>query len=187
MRLIRDELRRTKPSDDTYKKMRDRISHLSSGVAIIKIGAFGSKERTALREQIENALLVVSASAQEGMVPGGGAALLQCVPALQKLRANGDEGAGIRVVARALEEPMRRLAASAGQHPPVVVAAARRRGPGYGYDVLAEKVVNMREAHITDPTKVVRAALTTAASAANMALTTTALVLHRKPSTEVEP
>ena len=185
--LIREELRRAKPTDDSYKKLRDRIAHLSSGVAIIKIGAFGSKERTALREQIENALLVVSASAQEGMVPGGGAALLQCVPTLAKLKVNGDEGVGIQVVARALEEPMRRLAASAGQHPPVVIEAVRRRGAGFGYDVLTERIVDMRAAHITDPTKVVRAALTTAASAVSMALTTAALVLHRKPSTEVEP
>ncbi|MHB0878259.1 MAG: chaperonin GroEL [Anaerolineae bacterium] len=187
IKLIRDNMRGLKPTDENYPKLRDRIAHLSSGVAIIKIGAFGSKERKAMKEQIENALLVVSASAQEGMVPGGGAALLHCIPALSRMRENGDVGLGIQVVARALEEPMRRLAASSGQHPPIVVETAKRRGTGYGWDVLGEKVADMRAASITDPLKVVRSALETAASATTMALTTAALILHKKPSTEVEP
>ena len=186
-RSIRDELRRMKPSDDDFSKLRERLSHLSAGVAIIKLGAFGSKERKAMREQIENALLVVSASAQEGMVAGGGAALLDCLPVLERLKADGDEAVGVGIVAKALEAPMRRLARSVGQHPPVVVAGVRRRGAGYGYDVLSDKIVDMRSARITDPVKVVRVALETAASAVTMAITTSALVLHRKPSTEVTP
>jgi chaperonin GroEL len=94
---------------------------------------------------------------------------------------------GIAVIERALEEPIRRLAESVGHHPPLVVEAARRRGAGYGFDVLSERVVNMTKAGVSDPVKVVKAALTSAASAANMALTTAALVLHRKPKTEMEP
>lgn len=187
VKLIRDTMRGLKPTDEDYPKLRERVSHLSSGVAIIKIGAFGAKERKAIKEQIENALLVVSASAQEGMVPGGGAALLHCIPALSKVHAEGDVQLGVQVVARALEEPVRRLAASAGQHPPIVVDAAKRRGSGYGYDVIGERVTDMRRASITDPLKVVRSALETAASATTMALTTSALVLRKKPSTEVEP
>ena len=187
VRLIRQQMRDTKLSDDGYKPLRERISHLSSGVAIIKIGAFGSKERQQLKEQVENALLVVSASAQEGMVSGGGAALLACVPTLKRLKAEGDEALGIKVVERALEEPMAALARSAGFHPPVIVAGARRRGPAFGLDVLSEKMVNMESAGIADPARVVKAALTTASSAACMALTIEALILHRKPTTAVEP
>ncbi|NPV09739.1 MAG: chaperonin GroEL [Anaerolineae bacterium] len=187
IRQIRQEMKLSDLSEDTYKKLRERLSHLSAGVAILKIGAFGEKERKALREQVENTLLVISASAEEGMVPGGGAALLACTSALRRLRANGDESLGVAIVERALEEPIRRLAMSAGHHPPLVINAARRRGPGYGFDVLSERVVDMRRAGISDPAKVVKAALTTAASAANMTLTTAALVLHRKPETVMEP
>ncbi len=187
IRLIRDEIKRTDLSDDSYQKLRQRISHLSSGVAIIKIGAFGEKERKASREQLENTLLVISASAQEGMVPGGGAGLLACTSSLKRLKADGEEALGVAIIERALEEPMRRLAASAGQHPPLILNAVRRRGAGFGYDVLAEKVADMAAAGIMDPVKVLKAALTTAASAASMALTTAAIVLHRKPDTMMEP
>ncbi len=187
IRLIRQQLRERKPSDDGYKPLRERLSSLSTGVAIIKIGAFGAKEREQLKELVENTLLVVSVSAQEGMVPGGGAALLAAVPAVRRVRARGDEAAGLQVVARALEEPMKQLARSAGEHPPLVVEMARRRGAGYGYDVVAGKVRDMRAAGIADPTKVVKAALRAAASAVSMLITTEALVLHRKPATAVEP
>ncbi|MGI6208433.1 MAG: chaperonin GroEL [Anaerolineae bacterium] len=187
VRLIRQEMKQSDLSEDTYTKLRDRLSHLSAGVAILKLGAFGDKERKALRERVENTLLIISASAEEGMVPGGGAALLACIPALRRLKAESDEAMGIAVIERALEEPIRRLAESVGHHPPLVVEAARRRGAGYGFDVLSERVVNMTKAGVSDPVKVVKAALTSAASAANMALTTAALVLHRKPKTEMEP
>ena len=97
------------------------------------------------------------------------------------------EGATEAIIERALEEPMRRLAQSTGKHPPLIVEAARRRGASFGYDVLTEKVVDMRKAGISDPVKVVKAALTSAASATNMTMTTAALVLHKKPDTVMEP
>ena len=187
IRSIRDRLRELKPSDDKYKPLRERIGHLSTGVAIIKIGSFSAKERKEKREQIENALLVLSASTELGMVPGGGAAYLSCLPVLKRLKAEGDELLGIRAVMYALEAPMRRLAASGGQHPPVVLDAARRRGNGFGYDVVADKIVDMRAAGISDPVKVLVKALEAAGSAVTMALTTSALVLHSSPSTEMEP
>ena len=113
--------------------------------------------------------------------------MLACVPALRRLKVEPEEALGLKVVERALEEPMRRLALSSGQHPPLIVEAARRRGSRFGYDVLTEKIVDMRKAGISDPVKVVKAALTSAASATNMTITTAALVLHRKPDTVMEP
>ncbi len=186
-RLIREELRKSDLSEDSYTKIRERLAHLSTGVAILKLGAFGDKERKALREQVENTLLVISASAEEGMVAGGGAALLACATQLRRLKTSPEQSLGVKVVERALEEPMRRLAQSTGKHPPLIVEAARRRGASFGYDVLTEKVVDMRKAGISDPVKVVKAALTSAASATNMTMTTAALVLHKKPDTVMEP
>ncbi|NLT41801.1 MAG: chaperonin GroEL [Anaerolineae bacterium] len=187
IRQIREELRKSDLSEDSYTKVRERLSHLSAGVAILKLGAFGEKERKALREQVENTLLVISASAEAGMVAGGGTALLACATKLRHLKASPEQALGVKVVERALEEPMRRLALSTGKHPPLIIEAARRRGPRFGYDVLTEKVVDMRQAGISDPVKVIKAALTSAASATNMTMTTAALVLHKKPDTVMEP
>jgi len=187
VRTIREQLRSLTPADDAFKPLRDRLSTLSSGVAILKIGAFGSRERKEIRERVENALLVMSACAADGMVPGGGAALLACIPRLKRLQAKGDEKAGILMVMHALEAPMSRLAESAGHHAPLVINAAVRRGSDHGFDVMAEKVVNMRKAAISDPVRVVRSALEAAASAAMMTLTIEALVLHKKPDTAMEP
>ena len=129
----------------------------------------------------------VTAGMEGGVVPGGGAAYLACIPAVEAVEAEGDEALGVRIVARALEEPMRRIAENAGIHPPLAIAQALAQGPGYGLDVRSKKIVDMLEVGIVDPTAVVKRALQQAVSGAMMLLTTDALVLHRKPKESFDP
>jgi len=156
-------------------------------VGELRIGALTEQERKALTEVAEQAMKAVQAGMESGIVPGGGAAYLGCIPALQELEAEGDEKIGIDIVARALEEPMRCIAANAGAHPPLAIDEALRAGPNFGFDARRKAVVNMLEEGIVDPTRVARRALQLAASGAMMLMTTDALVLHRKPKETFEP
>lgn len=183
---LRQRLRETHDAEER-QNLRELVTHFSAGVGELRIGALTEKERTALTELAEEAMKIVKAGMEGGIVAGGGAAYLACIPALEALHAEGDEALGVRIVARALEEPMRCLVANAGAEPSVAIAEARRAGPNFGFDVRHKKIVNMIEAGIVDPTMVVKRALQMASSAAMMLLSTDALVLHRKPKENFEP
>jgi chaperonin GroEL len=154
------------------------------------IGAHTEAERSTLRQKADKALHALPIALREGWVPGGGVAYLNCIPAVLDTltRAEGDEAMGIKVLARALEEPFRRIVANAGVTAPgILIAQMQQRGPGYGYDVIKRKIVSMERDGILDAAGVLGAALQTAVSGAIMALTTDTIVLKRNPQTSMEP
>ncbi len=166
---------------------RELLTSFSEGVAELRIGALTGQERKELTEIAEQAIKTVTAGMESGVVPGGGAAYLACIPAVNALEATGDEAFGIQIVARVLEEPLRRIAANSDVHPPLALAEAQARGVGYGLDARTGEIVNMLEEGIVDPAIVARRALEHGVSGALMLLTTDALVIHRKPKENVEP
>jgi chaperonin GroEL len=167
--------------------LRESLGRLGSGVGILRIGAPTAKEREILRRQAEQAVRVVGAGSRYGVVPGGGAAYLACVPAVRAVPADGDVAVGVAIVARALEEVMRRIVASAGLYPPTALAQCIEYGKGYGVDVRTGEVTDIRQAGIMDSMYVLQVALESAGSSAGMVLTTGAVVHHRKPERCVEP
>ncbi len=176
-------------SDYDKEKLQERLAKLSGGVAVIRVGAATEVEMKEKKHRVEDALSATKAAVEEGIVPGGGVALLNCVPALEKLAKdlsaqNGlspDVKTGVQIVQRALEEPLRQLAENAGLDGAVVVGQVRRKqqegkNNNIAFDVLAEDYRDMIAAGIIDPAKVTRSALQNAASIAAMILTTEALV-----------
>ncbi|MBI2861814.1 MAG: chaperonin GroEL, partial [Chloroflexi bacterium] len=154
---------------------------LAGGVAIIKVGAGTEVELKEKKHRVEDALSATRAAVEEGIVPGGGIALLNARQALSDLKLSGDEATGVSIVRRALEEPLRQIAENAGHDGSIVVETTQRRqkelqNPHIGFDVLKEEYVNMVENGIIDPAKVTRSALENASSIATMILTTEALI-----------
>jgi chaperonin GroEL len=145
-------------------------------VAVIKVGAATEVELKEKKHRIEDALSTTRAAVEEGLVAGGGTALLQAIPALDALKFDGDEAVGVAIVRRALEAPIRQIAENAGQEGSVIVAAVRNAERGKGYDALRGEYVDMFERGIVDAAKVTRSALQNAASIASMVLTTETLV-----------
>lgn len=182
----RQRLRET-PDKEEREMLREVQAHFSAGVAELRIGALTSKERSVLTDVAQQAMKTVVAGMESGIVPGGGAAYLACIPAVEATPAEGDEAVGVQIMARALEEPMRCIVSNVGEHPPVAIAAARRAGAGFGFDVRTRQIVNMLDAGIADPMLVAKRALQQAVSGAIMLQTTDALVLHRKPKEAYEP
>ncbi len=177
---IKAEMEKT-TSDYDREKLQERLAKLAGGVAIIRVGAATEVELKEKKHRVEDALSATRAAVEEGIVPGGGVALLNAAKALDNLKAEGDVQTGINIVRRALEEPLRRIAENAGEDGAVVVEMVRRlqkekNNPNIGYDVLRGEYVDMVEAGIIDPAKVTRTALENAASVAAMILTTEALV-----------
>jgi chaperonin GroEL len=146
------------------------------GVAIIKVGAATETEMKEKKARVEDAMHATQAAVEEGIVPGGGVALLRCVKAVDALKAEGDVAVGVRIVRRALEEPLRQIAGNAGHEGAVVVAKVRDLKGDEGFNALTEQYQNLVEAGVIDPTKVVRSALQNAASIASLLLTTEATV-----------
>ncbi|MBQ3934260.1 MAG: chaperonin GroEL, partial [Clostridia bacterium] len=169
-------------SDFDKEKLHERLAKLSGGVAVIKVGAATETEMKEKKLRIEDALNATRAAVEEGIVAGGGTVLCDCIPAVKKLEesVSGDEKTGVRIVVRALEEPVRQIAENAGFEGSVVVAGVKEREPGVGFDAYEEKYVDMIKAGIVDPTKVTRSALQNAASVASMVLTTESLVAEKK-------
>jgi chaperonin GroEL len=186
IREIRERLQKTYDAEER-ETLRELLTHFSEGVGELRIGALTEQERKSLREVAEQAMKAVRAGMEGGIVAGGGAAYLDCISTVEAIEADGDEAFGVQILARALEEPMRCIAANAGAHPPLIIAEARAQGANYGYEVRQGRVVNMIEAGIVDPTLVVKRALQQAVSGAMMLLSTDALVLHRKPEEVFEP
>jgi chaperonin GroEL len=175
-------LMETTTSDYDREKLNERLAKLAGGVAVIKVGAATETELKEKKHRVEDALSAARASIEEGIVPGGGVALVNTVIALQGLEtAKGDEATGVQIVRRALEEPLRQLAINAGEDGSVVVQNVRRlqvekNSKTLGYEVISNDYVDLLEKGITDPAKVVRSALENASSIASMILTTEALI-----------
>ena len=170
-------------SDFDKEKLQERLAKLAGGVAGIKVGAATEVELKDKKLRIEDALNATRAAVAEGIVAGGGTALLQVQPALAKIKATGDEKTGVEIVKRAIEEPVRQIAYNAGLEGAVIVDTIKRSRKGYGFNALTEEYVDMIEAGIVDPTKVTRSALQNAASIAAMVLTTESIVAD-KPAKE---
>ena len=170
-------------SDFDKEKLQERLAKLAGGVAVIKVGAATEVELKDKKLRIEDALNATRAAVAEGIVAGGGTALLQVQPALAKIKATGDEKTGVEIVKRAIEEPVRQIAYNAGLEGAVIVDTIKRSRKGYGLNALTEEYVDMIEAGIVDPTKVTRSALQNAASIASMVLTTESIVAD-KPAKE---
>jgi len=164
-------------SDYDREKLQERLAKLAGGVAIIKVGAATETEMKEKKARVEDALNATRAAVEEGIVPGGGVALLRAAEALDSLKLSGDEGTGVSIVRRALEEPIRNIVQNAGLEGAVVVAKVRAAVPvTHGFDAEANEYVDMFQAGIIDPTKVERVALQHAASIASLLLTTEVLV-----------
>ena len=179
---IRNQIETT-TSDFDREKLQERLAKLAGGVAVIKVGAATEVEMKEKKLRIEDALAATKAAVEEGIVAGGGVAMINAAPAVQELLAEveGDEKTGVQIVLKALEEPMRQIAANAGEEGSVIVENIRRNGTvGYGYNALTKEYGDMISFGIVDPTKVTRSALQNAASVAQMVLTTESLVADKK-------
>ena len=164
-------------SDYDKEKLQERLAKLSGGVAVINVGAATETEMKEKKARVEDALHATRAAVEEGIVPGGGVALLRCVDALAKLKLESEEAVGAAIVRRALEEPLRQIAQNAGQEGSVVLQKVKEsKDVAYGYDADQDRYVDMIQAGIIDPTKVTRTALQNAASIAALLLTTEALI-----------
>ena len=172
---IRREMEET-DSDYDREKLQERLAKLAGGVAVIKVGAATETELKEKKHRIEDALSATRAAVEEGIVPGGGTTLILLQKALDGIEAEGDERTGVQIVRRALEEPLRQIAANAGYEGAVVVERVRELPAGHGFDALNGQYVDMVAAGIIDPAKVTRSALENAASIAGMVLTTETLI-----------
>jgi len=172
---IKTELTKS-DSDFDKEKLQERLAKLAGGVAVIKVGAATEAEQKYKQAKIEDALAATKAAVAEGIVPGGGVALIRALKSLKELKLRGDEKTGLVILRRALEEPSRQIAANAGQDGAVVVDEIKKKSGGYGYNAAKNKYEDLFESGIIDPTKVVRSALENAASAAAMLLTTEVVV-----------
>jgi chaperonin GroEL len=163
-------------SDYDREKLQERLAKIVGGVAVINVGAATETEMKEKKARVEDALHATKAAVEEGIVPGGGVALLRCIPALDKVKASDDQKIGVAIIKRALEEPIRQIVANAGFEGSVVVEHARKEKGNVGFDVVSEKYVDMTEEGIIDPTKVTRTALQNAASVAGLMLTTEVMI-----------
>jgi chaperonin GroEL len=163
-------------SDWDKEKLQERLAKLAGGVAVIKVGAATETELKEKKHRMEDAVSATRAAVEEGIVPGGGVVLVNCVFALDSVVAEGDVKTGVNILRRALEEPLRQIAFNAGEEGSVVVEKVKGLPKGEGYNAATGEYVNMVEAGIIDPTKVTRSALQNAASIAALLLTTEALV-----------
>ncbi|MFQ5987715.1 MAG: chaperonin GroEL, partial [Dehalococcoidia bacterium] len=174
-------------SDFDKEKLQERLAKLAGGVAVIKVGAATEVELKEKKHRVEDALSATRAAVEEGIVPGGGVALVNAIPVLDKVEAEGDEATGVTIVRRALEEPLRMIVFNAGREGSVVVDMVKKSEPGIGYDALRDDYANMRERGVIDPAKVTRAGLENAASIAAMLLTTESLITDIKEKAPPPP
>ncbi|HEX2121984.1 MAG TPA: chaperonin GroEL, partial [Thermoanaerobaculia bacterium] len=179
VKQIRTQIEDT-TSDYDREKLQERLAKLVGGVAVIKVGAATETEMKEKKARVEDAMHATKAAVEEGIVPGGGVALLRAVEAVEKLQAEGDVKVGVNVIKRALEEPFRQIIFNAGLEPSVLLNEVKKKGASHGFDARSEQMVDMIEAGIIDPAKVTKQALQNAASIAGLMLTTEALVSEIK-------
>jgi chaperonin GroEL len=166
-------------SEYDREKLQERLAKIVGGVAVIKVGAATETEMKEKKARVEDALHATRAAVEEGIVPGGGVALLRTIPALAALKLDGDQGFGVNIIRRAIEEPLRQIAQNGGEEGAVVVNKVREGDGAFGYNVATGKYEDLVAAGVIDPTKVVRVALQNAASVAALMLTTEALIAER--------
>nr|PZM88828.1 MAG: chaperonin GroEL [[Clostridium] cellulosi] len=179
----------TSTSDYDKEKLNERMAKLSGGVAVIRVGAATETEMKEKKYRVEDALNATKAAVEEGIIPGGGTAFINAIPDVQKLADSleGDEKTGAYIIVRALEEPLRQIAANAGVDPSVVVEKVRNSEKSIGYDAAKEEYVDMFKSGIIDPVKVTRFALQNAASVAGMILTTESTVADKPEKKQPAP
>ncbi len=175
VKQIRTQVEET-TSDYDREKLQERLAKLVGGVAVIKVGAATETEMKEKKARVEDALNATRAAVEEGIVPGGGVALLRCIPELEKLDLKGDQRIGVNIVKRALEEPLRWIAQNAGYEGAIVVDKVKEKKGSFGFDAAEQEFTDLMKAGIVDPTKVVRIALQNAASIASLMITTEAAV-----------
>ena len=174
-------------SDYDREKLQERLAKLSGGVAVINVGAATEVEMKEKKARVEDALHATRAAVEEGIVPGGGVALLRSIPALDKVKVEDEQQVGVSIMRRALEEPIRQIVANAGSEPAIVVQKVRDGKGDYGWDVRNGEYVKMFEAGIIDPAKVARVAVENAASIAGMVLITEAAVTEIPEEDKMPP
>ena len=174
-------------SDYDKEKLQERLAKLAGGVAVINVGAATETEMKEKKARVEDALHATRAAVEEGVIPGGGVALLRIAAMLDTVKVEGEEKLGVNIVRRALEEPMRMLASNAGLEGSVIVEQAKKEKKNVGFNVETEKFEDMFEAGVIDPTKVARSALQNAASVAALLLTTEALVAEKPERKKASP
>jgi chaperonin GroEL len=164
-------------SDYDREKLQERLAKLVGGVAVIKVGAATETEMKEKKARVEDAMHATRAAVEEGIVPGGGVTFIRVVPALEKLKLDGDEQIGVNIVKRSLEEPLRMIASNAGMEGAVVLGKVKEsKDVNYGFNAATDEYTDMISAGILDPAKVTRTALQNAASISALMLTTEALV-----------
>jgi len=173
--LIKKQIEDT-TSDYDKEKLQERLAKLAGGVAVINVGAATETEMKEKKARVEDALHATRAAVEEGIVPGGGVALIRCIPAVEKMELTGDELIGANIVRRSMEEPLRQIVNNAGLEGSVIVEHVKKEKKSVGFNVATEKYEDLYEAGVVDPTKVTRTALQNAASVASLLLTTEALV-----------
>jgi chaperonin GroEL len=184
VRQIRTQVEET-TSDYDREKLQERLAKLVGGVAVIKVGAATETELKEKKARVEDAMHATRAAVEEGIVPGGGVALVRCIPALDKLKLQDDDAIGVNIVKRALEEPMRQIAHNAGHEGAVVLGKIREsKEENFGFNADTADYGDMVKAGVIDPAKVTRLALQNAASIAGLMLTTEALVADIKEPKE---
>ncbi len=175
IKQIRTQIEET-TSDYDREKLQERLAKMVGGVALVKVGAATETELKEKKARVEDAMHATKAAVEEGIVPGGGVALLRCQKALEKLGLDGDMMIGVNIIKRALEEPIRQIANNSGQEGSIVVEKAKEMSQDMGFNAITEKFEDLVKAGVLDPTKVVRIALQNAASIAGLLLTTEGLV-----------
>ncbi len=176
----------TTTSDYDREKLQERLAKLAGGVAVLNVGAATEIELKEKKARVEDALHATRAAVEEGIVAGGGVALLRSIPVLDKIKLNGDQQIGLEIVKRALEEPVRQIVNNTGLEGSVVVQNLKEHEGNYGFNAQTEKYEDLIEAGVIDPTKVVRTALENAASVSSLLLTTEAIIAE-KPEEEKTP
>tara|TARA_B100000945_G_scaffold317120_1_gene319356 strand:+ start:65 stop:1705 length:1641 start_codon:yes stop_codon:yes gene_type:complete len=174
-------------SDYDREKLQERLAKLSGGVAVINVGAATEVEMKEKKARVEDALHATRAAVEEGIVPGGGVALLRSVPSLDKVKIDDEQQVGVDIMRRALEEPIRQIVSNAGAEASIVVQNVRDKKGDYGYDARNDEYVKMFEAGIIDPAKVARVAVENAASIAGMVLTTEAAITEIPEDEKMPP
>jgi chaperonin GroEL len=185
VKQIRSQIEET-TSDYDREKLQERLAKLIGGVAVINVGAATETEMKEKKARVEDALNATRAAVEEGIVPGGGVALVRCLDALSKIKIKGDQKLGVKVVMRAIEEPLRQIANNAGMEGSVVIDKVKSGQGAFGYNAESDNYEDLMKAGVIDPTKVVRLALQNAASVASLMLTTQAMVAE-KPEEKHEP
>jgi chaperonin GroEL len=166
-------------SDYDREKLQERLAKLAGGVAVVKVGAATEVEMKEKKARVEDALHATRAAVEEGIVPGGGVALVRASASLANLRVSEDEKVGVRIIQKALEEPMRWIAGNAGADGAVVLDKVKNGKGAFGFNAATEEYEDLVKAGIVDPTKVVRTALQNAASVAGLLITTEAMIADK--------